>query len=213
MTIGFECPGRRPPHGAAAARPHQGREPARRLHKSLAVVGCRRNDAELAHHVHEQDTDVAEMLQLQRQLILAAESLLPCASRSLTVAATKRWATSSEASISTRVAVLVLRIDTETASKRGEEVDQAHRNKKLGADRPIVPKLLQHLTLFSIRLRLVAELRPYLAGQALPLTSYSAPGNSPAEIQKFWGSSVARRPATSALHDGSRQIARPRLAI
>ena len=61
------------------------------------------------------------------------------------VALTKRWATSSDASISTRVAVRVLRIETDTGHDGGEKVDQPYRHKKLGADRPIVPEFLQHL--------------------------------------------------------------------
>ena len=69
---------------------------------------------------------------------------MPCALRSLMVASTKRWATSREASISTLVAVRVLRIEMPPATKRGKKIDRCHGEEKLSSDGPVIPKLLQH---------------------------------------------------------------------
>ena len=74
---------------------------------------------------------------------------LPCAARSFMVAATKRWATSSEASISTLVAVRVLRIETAPASSAARRLIDPHSHEQLRADRPLVPKLLQHASIVS----------------------------------------------------------------
>src|SRR6516165_7284430 len=49
-------------------------------------------------------------------------STRPCMARSLMVASTKRWATSSDASISTRVAVRVLKIEIATATNRARRL-------------------------------------------------------------------------------------------
>ncbi len=130
-------------HGTAnELRPNQGREPARRLRR-FVVAGLRRNDAELAHLIHEQDPDVAQMLQLQWKLILQLIAFAP------------------------RIEVLDgggdealshfergLDLDARggpgvedrhrNGEQRCEEVDQADRDEKLSADWPIVPKLLQH---------------------------------------------------------------------
>ena len=79
------------------------------------------------------------------------------------VASTKRWATSSDASISTRVAVRVLRIDTDTATTAARRLINAYRHEKLGADRPVVPEFLQHAS--SVSNRMGADANPaYLVG-------------------------------------------------
>ena len=47
------------------------------------------------------------------------------------VASTKRWATSSEASISTRVAVRVFRIETAAGHERGKKINQLRRPREV----------------------------------------------------------------------------------
>ena len=60
-------------HGAAdQLRTNQRREPARRLRSKVGArrIGLRRDHGELSHRVHEQDADVAQMLELQGKLLL-----------------------------------------------------------------------------------------------------------------------------------------------
>ena len=68
------------PHRATdQLRPHEPGEPGRRLlfAGGRDVRGLRRHDGELADRIHEHDADVAEVLELQGQLLIElAEAVL-----------------------------------------------------------------------------------------------------------------------------------------
>ena len=94
--------------------------------------------------VHEHDADMAEMLELEGQLLFQAGRAGFGPARSFMVAVTKRWAISSEASTSTRLAMRVLRIEMAPARIAAIRLFGSYRYEKLGPNRPAIPKLLQH---------------------------------------------------------------------
>ena len=139
------------PHGAAdKLRPHESREPGRRL----ALLGAgdlgrlRGYDRELADRVHEHDADVAEMLELQRQLLieLAQAPLRGEVLHGGGDEALRHFERGFDLDPGGRAGIE----DRDGAGNDGrKEIDHSHGDEKLGPYRPIIPKLLQHAAIVS----------------------------------------------------------------
>lgn len=131
------------PHRAPyELRAHKRGEPVRGMR--LGALIRRRHDGELARGVHEHDADVAKMLELQRQKLFELFEM-PLRGEIL------------DGGVYEALGDFKRRLDFDARRRAGvedrnrhrhdggEKVDQPYRDKKLGADRPIVPEFLQHL--------------------------------------------------------------------
>ena len=158
------------PHRAAnELRPNEPCEPARRLGVAGAIDGrrLRRYDSKLAARVHEHDADMAEMLELQGQLLIelaqaflrgevlhgGGDETLRHFERSLDLDPGRRPRVKDRHG---------------AAENRREEIDHPHGDEKLRPYRPVIPKLLQHAPIVST----TNALRSILLGECRSIAIY-----------------------------------------
>jgi hypothetical protein len=144
MTTGLAWVRRDHSNGAAGElRSHQGGEPAWRAGPDAARVRQGRDHGKLARGIHEEDADVAQVLELERRLFVERIELALC--RELLDGGADEALGNLERGLDFNTCRRAGIEDRDRdGGKGGKEIDQPHRDEKLGADWPIVPEFLQH---------------------------------------------------------------------
>ena len=127
-------------------RPDHPREPGRHIGLDagpLPVRRPRRHEGELTDLVHQHDAHMAQMLELKRQLLIELVSLalgfqVPhgCFDEALSNL-------QSGLDLDPRRGARVQDRDA-AGDERGKKIDRSNGEEKLGSDRPVIPKFLQH---------------------------------------------------------------------
>ena len=133
------------PHRAADQLwPDQGGKPAGHVvPPRRGVVPLRRHHGELAARVHEHDAHMAQMLELERQFLIELGE--PVLRREVLHGGGDEALGDFERGFDLNPGGGAGIQDRDRAGqKRGEKIDHTYRDEELGADRPLIPKLLQH---------------------------------------------------------------------